>query len=51
MKRIRKDSVDYDSGGSMLINFILVSGVISLAYLISTTFENGRVSNKNKSAS
>ncbi|MCJ1260912.1 hypothetical protein MMC22_000776 [Lobaria immixta] len=48
MKRIRKDSVDYDSGGSMLINFLLVSGVISLAYLISTTFENGRVRTKTK---
>lgn len=51
MKRIRKDSVDYDSGGSMLLNFVLIGGVISLAYMISTTVENGRVRNKSKNLS
>lgn len=51
MKRIRKDSVDYDSGGGMLINFVLIGGIISLAYMISTTFENGRVRNKNTNVS
>lgn len=48
MKRIRKDSVEYDGGGSMMINFVLVGGIIFIAYMISTSFENGRVGNKNK---
>lgn len=51
LKRMHNDSLDYDNGGSMLINFVLVGGVISLAYLISTTFDNGRVRNKKKNSS
>lgn len=51
IKRNRGDSVDYESGGSILIKFALVGGVLSLAYLITTTVENGRVHPHNKNAS
>lgn len=51
MRRIREDSVDYEGGGNMLINFILIVGVISIPYLISTTFHDARMHDKHKNES
>lgn len=49
MKRVREYSDHHDSGGSALINFAVIGGVISLAYLIiSAPFEYGKIGSRNK---
>lgn len=38
-RRMKGDSIDVGNGGSILINFMVVSGVISVAFLISMAYE------------
>ena len=51
MKRVREYSDHPDPGGSVLINFAVIGGVITFAYLISAPFENVRIDNKNNNPS
>lgn len=49
MKRVREFSDNnYHRSGGALINFAIVGGVITLAYLISAPFENGKFGSKTK---
>ncbi len=51
LRRIREGSADSHSGGTVLINFFVVSGVITLAYLMTKTFESSNFGNRNKDTS
>ncbi|MCJ1369499.1 hypothetical protein MMC20_000710 [Loxospora ochrophaea] len=38
-RRIQEEAMDYESGGSMFINFVLIGGMVSLACLLPLMFE------------